>query len=136
MLWGCSNFPSTHDYHFIAHISILISFSILITLEKELQLPDENSLSSEAKAFREQFKRCYLAKCRARIGACRRNLLRTYNGAFTGSDLVDWLLEAGVAKDRDEAIYYGRCLLDSRVLNHVDGTQHFHDRNLLYTFSA
>ncbi|OXU22582.1 hypothetical protein TSAR_001784 [Trichomalopsis sarcophagae] len=105
-------------------------------LEKELQLPDEDSLSPEAKAFREQFRRCYLAKCQARIAACRRHLLRTYTGVFTGSDLVNWLLEAGVAKDREEAIYYGRCLLDSRVLNHIDGTQHFQDRNLLYTFRA
>ncbi|XP_014216838.1 integral membrane protein GPR155 [Copidosoma floridanum] len=105
-------------------------------MEKELQLPDEDSLSPESKAIREQFKRCYLAKCQARIAACRRHLLRTYNGVFTGSELVNWLLEAGVAKDREEAIYYCRCLLDSRVLNHIDGTQHFHDRNLLYTFRA
>ncbi|XP_058789020.1 integral membrane protein GPR155 [Phymastichus coffea] len=103
-------------------------------MDKELQLPDEDSLSPEAKAFREQFQRCHLENCQARIAVCRRSLLRTYNGVFTGSDLVNWFLEAGVAKNRDEAIYYGRCLLDSRVLNHVDNTQHFHDQNLLYKF--
>ncbi|XP_011502074.1 PREDICTED: integral membrane protein GPR155 [Ceratosolen solmsi marchali] len=103
-------------------------------MEKELQLPDEDSLSPEVKAFREQFRRCYLLKCQARIAACRRHLLRTYTGVFTGSDLVSWLIEAGIASDREEATYYGRCLLDSRVLNHIDSTQHFYDRNFLYTF--
>uniref|UniRef100_A0ABD2W0Q9 DEP domain-containing protein n=1 Tax=Trichogramma kaykai TaxID=54128 RepID=A0ABD2W0Q9_9HYME len=105
-------------------------------LEKELQLPDEDLLSPEAKAFREQFRRCYLAKCRTRIATCRRHMLRTYSGSFTGTDLCDWLLEAGIARDRDEAVRHGRCLLDTRVLYHVDRTQHFHDRNLLYTFSG
>jgi hypothetical protein len=51
-------------------------------------------------------------------------------------DFVSWLIEAGIAMDRKEATYYGRCLIDSRVLNHIDGTQHFYDRNFLYTFQA
>ncbi|XP_076647904.1 integral membrane protein GPR155 homolog anchor [Halictus rubicundus] len=103
---------------------------------KELQLPPEDELSAEVKAIREQFNRCHLAECRARIAICRRRLLRIHKGVFTGTDLVNWLLDAGVAQNRDEAVRYGRSLLESRVLQHIDGTSHFSDENVLYTFNA
>lgn len=101
---------------------------------QKLQLPDEESLSPEAKVIREQFRQCHLHQCRERISMCRRRLLKVYEGVFAGSDLVDWLLEAGIAQNRDEAVRYGRCLLESRVLHHVDGIHHFQDKNILYTF--
>ncbi|XP_024944147.1 integral membrane protein GPR155 [Cephus cinctus] len=101
---------------------------------KEIELPEEVDLSPEAKMIREQFARCHLVECRARISMCRRRLLQVYEGVFTGKSLVDWLIEANVAHDREEAVRYGRCLLDSRVLRHVDGTEHFQDRDILYTF--
>lgn len=101
-----------------------------------LQLPHEDALSPEIRAIREQFNRCHLAECRARITMCRRRLLRVYRGVFSGCDLVDWLLEAGLAQTREEAVHYGRCLLESRVLQHINGTHHFYDQNLLYTFNA
>ncbi|KAI4494469.1 hypothetical protein M0802_008961 [Mischocyttarus mexicanus] len=104
--------------------------------ETEILLPQEDALSSETIAIREQFNRCHLAECRARIAICRRRLLKVYRGVFTGCDLVDWLLEAGIVQTREDAVHYGRCLLESRILQHVDGTCHFDDKNLLYTFSA
>ncbi|RLU21869.1 hypothetical protein DMN91_006246 [Ooceraea biroi] len=104
--------------------------------DKELQLPCEDALSSEVRAIRDQFSRCHLDACRTRISMCRRRLLRVYRGVFSGTDLVNWLLEAGIVNSREDAVRYGRCLLESRVLQHVDGTQHFHDENLLYTFNA
>uniref|UniRef100_A0A6V7LQ70 DEP domain-containing protein n=1 Tax=Bracon brevicornis TaxID=1563983 RepID=A0A6V7LQ70_9HYME len=103
---------------------------------QKLQLPDEDSLSPEARRIREQFKRCHLQDCKTRISVCRRRLLKVYEGVFTGSDLVDWLLDAGIAHNRDEAVRYGRCLLDSRVLYHIEGTHHFQDKNILYTFRS
>ncbi|XP_012533910.1 integral membrane protein GPR155 [Monomorium pharaonis] len=103
---------------------------------KELQLPCEEALTPEARQIREQFNRCHLGACRARISMCRRRLLKVYKGVFLGTDLVNWLLEVGIVNNREDAVQYGRCLLDSRVLQHVDGTQHFHDQNLLYTFNA
>ncbi|XP_072752130.1 lysosomal cholesterol signaling protein [Anoplolepis gracilipes] len=103
---------------------------------KELQLPCEDALSTEVRAIREQFNQCYLEACRARISMCRRRLLKVYKGVFSGSDLVNWLLEVGIVNSREEAVRYGRCLLESRVLQHVDGTHHFNDQNLLYTFNA
>lgn len=116
-------------------LHIVYDFFLILT-ETELQLPDEDALSPEIKAIREQFNRCHLAECRARIAICRRRLLRIYKGVFTGCDLVDWLLEAGLAQTREDAVHYGRCLLESRILQHIDGTHHFYDKNLLYTFNA
>lgn len=103
---------------------------------RELQLPGEDALTPEVRALREQFNRCHLAECRSRIAICRRRLLKVYKGVFSGTDLVNWLLEAGLVQNREEAVRYGRSLLDSRVLQHVDGTHHFYDQNLLYTFNA
>lgn len=103
---------------------------------KELQLPCEDALSTEVRAVREQFNQCHLEACRARISMCRRRLLKVYKGVFSGSDLVNWLLEVGIVNSREEAVRYGRCLLESRVLQHVDGTHHFYDQNLLYTFNV
>lgn len=99
-----------------------------------LRLPEEEALTQETRNIREEFAQRHLAGCRTRIAACRRRLLRVYREVFTGTDLVDWLLEAGLATDREAAVRYGRCLLDARVLCHIDGTEHFSDRNLLYTF--
>lgn len=104
--------------------------------EKELQLPSEDALSPEVKAIRDQFSRCHLSECRARIAICRRRLLKVHRGVFTGTDLVNWLLQAGIAQNRDEAVQYGRSLLESRVLQHIDSTHHFHDQNMLYTFNT
>ncbi|PBC32634.1 Integral membrane protein [Apis cerana cerana] len=104
--------------------------------EKELQLPPEDALSPEVKAIRDQFNRCYLTECRARIAICHRRLLKVYKGVFTGTDLVNWLLEANIAQTREEAIQYGRNLLESRVLQHINGTHHFCDQNLLYIFNV
>ncbi|XP_012282848.1 integral membrane protein GPR155 [Orussus abietinus] len=106
------------------------------TKARGLDLPDEDSLSIEVKTVRDEFNRCHLAQCHAQIAFCRRRLLRIYRGVFAGKDLVDWLLEAGLSKDREEAVHYGQCLLNGRVLRHIDGTQHFQDKNLLYTFEA
>lgn len=103
---------------------------------KEFQLPCEDALSTEVKAIREQFNLCHLETCRARISMCRRRLLKVYKGVFSGSDLVNWLLEVGIVNSREEAVRYGRCLLESRVLQHVDSTHHFYDQNLLYTFNV
>ncbi|EFN76836.1 Integral membrane protein GPR155, partial [Harpegnathos saltator] len=102
---------------------------------KELELPCEEALSSEVKEIREEFYRYHLKACQAHISMCRRRMLRVYRKVFTGKDLVNWLLEVGLANSRENAVLYGRCLLESRVLQHVDGTHHFYDQQLLYIFN-
>lgn len=52
-----------------------------------------------------------------------------------GSALVDWLLGAGLARDRIQACQYAIHLLDGRVIRHVENLHHFHDRAMLYTFT-
>ncbi|KAK0178661.1 hypothetical protein PV327_007533 [Microctonus hyperodae] len=101
---------------------------------QKLQLPDEDSLTPETRSIGEQFRQCHLRQCRDRIAMCRRRLLKVYEGVFSGCDLVNWLLEAQIARNRDEAVQYGRCLIESRVLHHINGTHHFQDKDILYTF--
>ena len=129
--WLILHIRSIRLCNFDIHSIILCNF-----IGKELQLPCEEDLSSEVKEIREQFSRCHLDACRARISMCRRRLLKVYRGVFSGTDLVNWLLEVGIVDNREDAVRYGRCLLESRVLQHVDGTHHFYDQNLLYTFNA
>lgn len=104
--------------------------------DTQLELPHEDALSDETREIRDQFKRCHLANCRSSIAVCRRRLLRVYKQVFTGSDFVNWTIETGLANSREQAVQYGKRLLESRVLFHVDGTQHFSDHNFLYSFDA
>ena len=63
-----------------------------------------------------------------------RYLLRVYESVFTGSDLVDWLLEKNVVKTREDAVQYGYSLLQGRVLAHVSEEHYFHDEPYFYRF--
>lgn len=60
--------------------------------------------------------------------------IKIYKKVFYGSDLVNWLIEVGLARDRIEATHYARHLIDGRVLRHINNVYHFHDKKLLYTF--
>lgn len=60
--------------------------------------------------------------------------IKIYKKVFYGSDLVNWLIEVGLAKDRLEATNYASRLVDGRVLRHINSVYHFHDKNLLYMF--
>lgn len=57
-----------------------------------------------------------------------------YHDVFAGKEFIDWLIEVGLARDRVEAVNYGRHLIEGRVLKHINGVYHFYDRSLLYTF--
>jgi hypothetical protein len=51
-----------------------------------------------------------------------------------GSDLVQWLLEVGLARDRFDAVVYGRHLVKGRVIRHVENFLDFYDDAFLYRF--
>lgn len=57
-----------------------------------------------------------------------------YRGVVLGTELVDWLILVGLARDRSEALRYGRRLVDGRLLRHVKSEHHFYDRPFFYTF--
>lgn len=57
-----------------------------------------------------------------------------YKDVFSGTDLCEWLMEAGLVQDRGEALSYGRKLLLGSVIRHVKNEHHFHDMPYFYTF--
>lgn len=53
---------------------------------------------------------------------------------FTGSGLVDWLLEQDLVASREEGVEYGHALMLGRVLTHVVEEHYFHDSGYFYQF--
>lgn len=48
--------------------------------------------------------------------------------------MCDWLIEVGLAKDRGEAVTYGRALAIGQIISHVTSEYHFHDMPYFYKF--
>ena len=61
---------------------------------------------------------------------------RTVADTFLGSELVEWLLQVGLASDRGEAVLYGARLQQGGVLQHITQEHHFQDDGLYYRFMA
>ena len=116
-----------------------------------MDLPLESELSSTVKALCFEFKQQHLAECKQAIESDKRyniiiNLLaiiannlcryytRVYQGVFVGSDLVNWLLDKGLVRTREDATQYGHSLLAGRVLTHVTNEHYFYDDNYFYRF--
>ncbi|KAL5292337.1 GPR155 family protein [Megaselia abdita] len=99
-----------------------------------LNLPNWASLSSKTKNICEQFRNHHLENCKKDIAKDKRWRIKIYRRVFFGSDFVDWLIKVGLAKDRIQASNYAKCLVDGRVLRHINNVYHFQDKNLLYTF--
>ncbi|XP_070388334.1 lysosomal cholesterol signaling protein-like [Dermacentor albipictus] len=53
---------------------------------------------------------------------------------FHGHRLVDWLLDAGLVRSRDEGVVYGRRLLEGGLLVHTERGMHFYDGPYDYIF--
>ncbi|KAF5272061.1 hypothetical protein FQR65_LT05043 [Abscondita terminalis] len=102
----------------------------------KLNLPSWHELSAETKSICDQFMTHHLSKCRQEIAKDKRWRIKVYKNVFSGRKFVDWLIEVGLARDRTEAVNYARHLIEGRVLKHINGVYHFHDRNLLYKFSS
>ncbi|KAK5638085.1 hypothetical protein RI129_012380 [Pyrocoelia pectoralis] len=100
----------------------------------KLNLPSWHELSSETKSICDQFTTHHLEKCKEQIAKDKRWRIKVYKNVFSGRKFADWLIEVGLARDRTEAVNYARHLIEGRVLKHINGVYHFHDRNLLYKF--
>lgn len=59
---------------------------------------------------------------------------KTSTGIFFGCDLVNWLLQVGLASDRGEAVVYGDRLLKGGVIQHITKEFEFRDEYLYYRF--
>lgn len=101
-----------------------------------LKIPDYNDVSDETKLTCEQFTSYHLANCRKTIEKDKRWRIKVYKKVFYGSIFTDYLIEVGLARDRTEAIKYGKRLIDGRVMRHINNCHHFADKKLLYTFCS
>ncbi|KAK7110797.1 lysosomal cholesterol signaling protein-like isoform X2 [Littorina saxatilis] len=99
-----------------------------------VRLPQPWELDDDTQATCQQFVNFHIGTCRDQICKDRRFRLRRYQNVFTGAELCDWLIEAGLAMDKAEAVAYGRRLLLGRVIAHVTGVHHFQHSPFFYTF--
>lgn len=99
-----------------------------------LETPDWNALSEETKHVCEQFTTYHLESCRKAIAKDKRWRIKVYKKVFYGTTFVDYLIEVGLARDRTEALKYGKRLIDGRVMRHINNCHHFADKKLLFTF--
>ena len=99
-----------------------------------LVVPAWEDLEAETKEHCRQFLSYHLEPCVEAVVTDVRVRLTTHRAVFRGADLVDWLLEVGLARDRQDAVVYGRQLVKGRVMRHVDNHLDFYDDCFLYTF--
>jgi len=59
---------------------------------------------------------------------------RSYQNVIVGNEMVDWMVNQGVAKDRHEAVTLGRNFVGKKFLRHVHSEHDFKDENLFYRF--
>ncbi|KAJ8314204.1 hypothetical protein KUTeg_008765 [Tegillarca granosa] len=100
-----------------------------------VHVPDREDLEEETLHLCHQFVKYHRQNCIKQICRDRKYRLRTYSEVFSGTDMCDWLIEIGLAKDRGEAINYGRQLLIGQVISHVTSEHHFHDLPYFYNFT-
>ncbi|KAF8795036.1 Integral membrane protein GPR155 like protein [Argiope bruennichi] len=103
---------------------------------KEEFVPNTSEVdnTSEIAQFCHQFNTYYISKCFQNLAKNRKWKDDFYKNCFWGHQLVDWLIQEGVAKDDIEAEELGQKLLLGGVISHVTGAHHFHDAPYLYYF--
>ncbi|XP_076437617.1 lysosomal cholesterol signaling protein-like isoform X2 [Babylonia areolata] len=99
-----------------------------------VHLPDSCELDEETRTTCHQFLSFHLNTCRSQICRDGRFRLRRYQNVFTGAELCQWLMDAGLVEDQGEAVRYGRRLLLGRVISHVSGVHHFSCSRFFYAF--
>lgn len=72
--------------------------------------------------------------CMRELARTRRYHLRTYKDVFTGTEMINFLLEKGLIDDRYAGLDFGRDLLIGDVIVHVSHEHHFHDCEFFYRF--
>lgn len=97
-------------------------------------VPAWEDLEHETKEHCRQFMRYHIDPCVAAIVKDVRVRLTSHKAVFKGNEMVDWLLEVGLARDRVDGVEYGRQLVKGRVIRHVANHLDFYDDCFLYTF--
>ena len=101
---------------------------------QQLDLPSWEDVDEETKHCCQQFLKHHIAVCMEAIVKDVRVRLTVHKAVFKGSDLVSWLVEVGLASDRQSGVTYGRHLVKGRVIRHIDNYVDFYDDNFIYTF--
>ncbi|XP_066178883.1 lysosomal cholesterol signaling protein isoform X2 [Sylvia atricapilla] len=92
------------------------------------------SVPEEIRMTCQQFVRYHRDHCVKSIVRGRRCGAKTSTGIFFGCDLVNWLMQVGLASDRGEAVVYGDRLLKGGVVQHITNEFEFRDEYLYYRF--
>uniref|UniRef100_A0A8C6MRQ9 G protein-coupled receptor 155 n=1 Tax=Mus spicilegus TaxID=10103 RepID=A0A8C6MRQ9_MUSSI len=101
---------------------------------KEAAADRESPVSEEIKMTCQQFVHYHRDLCIRNIVRERRCGAKTSAGTFCGCDLVNWLIEVGLASDRGEAVIYGDRLVQGGVIQHITNEYEFRDEYLFYRF--
>ncbi|KAF4796821.1 Integral membrane protein GPR155 [Turdus rufiventris] len=92
------------------------------------------SVPEEIRMTCQQFVRYHRDHCVKSIVKGRRCGAKISTGIFFGCDLVNWLMQVGLASDRGEAVVYGDRLLKGGVVQHITNEFEFRDEYLYYRF--
>ncbi|NXD91330.1 GP155 protein, partial [Chaetorhynchus papuensis] len=101
---------------------------------KEATGHTDASVPEEIRMTCQQFVRYHKDHCVKSIVRGRRCGAKTSTGIFFGCDLVNWLMQVGLASDRGEAVVYGDRLLRGGVVQHITNEFEFRDEHLYYRF--
>uniref|UniRef100_A0A8B9XRM9 G protein-coupled receptor 155 n=1 Tax=Bos mutus grunniens TaxID=30521 RepID=A0A8B9XRM9_BOSMU len=101
---------------------------------KETAENKDSSVPEEIKMTCQQFIHYHRDLCIQNIVKERRCGTKTSAGTFCGCDLVNWLIEVGLASDRGEAVIYGDRLVQGGVIQHITNEYEFRDEYLFYRF--
>ncbi|XP_062972438.1 lysosomal cholesterol signaling protein isoform X2 [Elgaria multicarinata webbii] len=94
----------------------------------------ESSVPEDIRMTCQQFVNYHKDVCVRSIVQDRRCGNKTVSGVFFGCDLVNWLIEVGLALDRGEAVVYGDRLVKGGVIQHIANEFEFRDEQLYYRF--
>ncbi|XP_066917308.1 lysosomal cholesterol signaling protein-like isoform X2 [Clytia hemisphaerica] len=103
---------------------------------KKITLECESELDIDILLLRKRFIKHHLLQCSKDIVRCLSFRLRKFEGVFTGTCLIDWLLEEGLITDRADGIKYGNMLLRGRVIEHCLQEHYFYDLPYFYQFTG
>ncbi|NWR93002.1 GP155 protein, partial [Furnarius figulus] len=92
------------------------------------------SVPEEIRMTCQQFVRYHRDHCVKSIVRGRRCGAKISTGIFFGCDLVNWLMQVGLASDRGEAVMYGDRLVKGGVVQHIANEFEFRDEYLYYRF--
>lgn len=111
----------------------LRSFRVDDSSHRKIKLPPVDDLSRETIMINIQFVDYHLEQCKTDISYEIEFDSRRVN-VFKGYDMTEWLMNAGLAPDRKNAVIYGRHLINGRTIQHLHQEQTFHDSPYLYVF--